>query len=71
MNDEPEPEPSERRLAAIAACRQALHDGLRRAEEREAVWAKARESQGYPSEPRQHPVSASAAPAADPGTPQT
>jgi hypothetical protein len=45
MNDEPEPEPSERRLAAIAACRQELRAGLRRAEEREAAWAKARESQ--------------------------
>lgn len=46
-------EPSERRLAAIAACRHELRAGLRRAEEREAAWAKARKQaeSGEPAPP--------------------
>lgn len=69
MTDE-EPELPERRLAAIAACRTELRAGLRRAEEREAAWAKARDSQECPSTLSPGESEASAARGADPGTPQ-
>jgi len=65
-----QPELSERRLAAMAACRAELRAGLRRAEEREAAWAKACDSQGCPSSPSPGESEASAAPGTDPGTPQ-